>query len=116
MPAPTFGRDAPSLWDNSKPPFKALTASFHLEQLDQFIVAPRGHAHGSWGYAVLRTVYTPESDALFPVALARLTSYVQWWCRYLRFGEESGVRFADTNEEVSRRLYFDVVEDRDGLA
>lgn len=75
-----------------------------------------GHADGSWGYTILRTTYTPESDALFPVALGRLTSYIQWWCRYLRFCEESGVGFADTNEEVCRRLYFDVVDDRDGLA
>ena len=30
MPAPTFGRIPPSLWDESKPPLKDSTACFNL--------------------------------------------------------------------------------------
>jgi hypothetical protein len=29
-----------------------------------------------WGFAIYRTVYTPESDELFPKALAKLDAYV----------------------------------------
>ena len=39
-------------------------------------MAHRGHAQGSWGYTVLRTAYGPESDTLFPTALAGLKSYI----------------------------------------
>ena len=72
---------------------------------------------------IRRTTYTPEADALFPIALARLKSYIYWWCHFLRFPHHPGTpcdgscgASAEPNEEVSRRLYFDVVEDRDGLA
>jgi hypothetical protein len=27
------------------------------------------YASGSWGYTILRTVYTPESDTLFPAMI-----------------------------------------------
>ncbi len=124
MPAPTFGRIPPSLWDESKPPLKNSTACFNLQQLDQFIGVPRGHAHGSWGYTVLRTTYTPEADTLFPLALARLKSYIRWWCHFHRFPLHHGTTpcdgtcgaAAEPNAEISRRLYLDVVEDREGLA
>lgn len=39
------------------PPFKDPTAGFHLEQLDQFIVVPRGHAHG-WLRVAVRDLET----------------------------------------------------------
>ena len=126
MPAPTFGRIPLSLWDQRNPPPKDSTACFNLRQLDRYLIVPRGHAHGSWGYTVLRTAYTPESDALFPIALARLESYIHWWCYFGRFPAHHGTPpslcdgscgvSAEPNDEVYRRLYLDVVEDRDGLA
>ncbi len=87
MAAPTFFGQIPrSLWDERMPPFnKSSTACFNLQQLDKFLVVSRGHAHGSWGYTVLRTTYTPESEALFPIALARLESCIRWWNHFVRF-------------------------------
>ncbi|KAL2193944.1 hypothetical protein P885DRAFT_63492 [Corynascus similis CBS 632.67] len=80
------------------------------------------YAHGLWGYTILRTVYTPESDALFPVAMERLKRLVHYWCHYTRFPafgalcEEWRVDYAELNEELFRRCFLDVVEDREGLA
>jgi hypothetical protein len=80
-----------------------------------------GYAHGSWGYTVLRTVYTPESDTLFPAAIERLKKYVHFWCHYGRFpsygeyAESRAIAFAEPNDEISRRFYLDVIED-EGLA
>ncbi|KAK3899426.1 hypothetical protein C8A05DRAFT_18140 [Staphylotrichum tortipilum] len=76
---------------------------------------------GSWGFTVLRTVYTPESDVLFPLAMERLRRVVQYWCHYTRFPgigascEEWKVVDGSWNDEVFRRFWLDVVEDREGL-
>jgi len=121
MPAPTFGPIPPSLWDDN-PPVKSSTAQQNLRALNQYIRGHRGHAHGSWGYTVLRTAYTPESDVLVPVALDGLKRYVHWWCHHGRFPafgalcEEQRVDFSEPNDELFRRFYLEVVEDREGLA
>jgi hypothetical protein len=79
------------------------------------------HDTSSWGYTILRTAYTPESDALFPIALDRLKSQVRYWCHFTRFRgfgamcEESRVDFDEPNEELLRRFYIEVVEDWEGL-
>ncbi|KAH6635946.1 hypothetical protein F5144DRAFT_600725 [Chaetomium tenue] len=49
-----------------------ISATGSLGALNQFIRAPRGRTHGSWGYTILRTGYSPESGVLFTVALERL--------------------------------------------
>ena len=76
---------------------------------------------GSWGFAVLRIVYTPESDILFPLAMERLREVVRWWCHYTRFPSFGAsckawkVDDGSWNEEVFGRFWLDVVEDREGL-
>ena len=70
---------------------------------------------------MLRTVYTPESNALFPLAMERLRRVVRYWCHWTRFpgmgascwGYE--VEDASWNDEVFGRFWLDVVEDREGL-
>lgn len=123
MPAaPTFGPIPPSLWGNN-PPATSSTARDNLRALNWYIRnGHRGRAHGSWGYTVLRTVYTPGSDALVALALDRLKRYVHFWCHHDRFPafgarcEERRCDFAEPNDELFRRFYLEVVEDREGLA
>jgi len=123
MSAPVFGPVSQNLFDGN-PPEKSSNARCNLLQLDQHLRwgVLKGHARGSWGYTLLRTAYTPEADELFPTAIARLKSYVHYWCHYGRFlaygarCEEQRIDFAEPNEEVFRRFHLDVVEDREGLA
>ncbi|KAK4041885.1 hypothetical protein C8A01DRAFT_34134 [Parachaetomium inaequale] len=121
-PPPTFGPIPQHLWDKS-PPLKDTSASGSLSVLNQYIRGPRGRAHGSWGYTILRTAYGPESDALFAVALERLKSQVYWWGnhtgRFSAFGalcEEYRVDYDEPNQELFRRFYVEVIEDKEGLA
>ncbi|KAG7284376.1 hypothetical protein NEMBOFW57_010749 [Staphylotrichum longicolle] len=123
MSAPTFGPVPRSFFDGNLPQ-RSPTARCNLRQLDQQLRwgALVGHAQSSWGYTVLRTAYTPEADELFRIAIARLKSYVHYWCHYDRFlsygarCEERCGDFAEHCEEVFRRFHLDVVEDREGLA
>jgi hypothetical protein len=84
-------------------------------------VQRRYHGWGGWGYAVLRTVYTPESDVLFPLAMERLKAVVRWWVHYYRFPmfgpacEQRKVLDTRWNDEVADRFWLDVVEDKEGL-
>ena len=71
MPAaPVFGPVPDFLWDKTSRP-----AREELHQLHKHVRYHRRedleYGAGSWGYTVLRTVYTPESDALFPTATTR---------------------------------------------
>ena len=98
-----------------------------IGQVGQLASHYRRHAQrryrgwGAWGYTVLRTVYTPESDVLFPVAMERLRALVRYWCHYTRFPafgascEKRKVVDEEWNEEVAGRFWLDVVEDREGL-
>lgn len=84
---------------------KAGPVKDDLFRFDHFIQAPRGHAQGSWGYTVLRTAYSAESDALVPLTLDRLKRYMHYFCHYGRFlglgalCEEWRVDFSGPNEE-----------------
>ncbi|KAK8062763.1 cytochrome P450 oxidoreductase [Apiospora hydei] len=67
---------------------------------------------------VLRTVYTPESNALFPAAIAKLERWIrQYYVHKTRFslwgekGEASHKPDGCINAELGRRLRFDVVQD-----
>ena len=78
-------------------------------------------ASGAWGYTVLRTVYTPESDALFPAMVERVKRLVRYWCHHFRFPafgplcERDRVDFAEPSDELFRRFHLDIVQDREGL-
>jgi hypothetical protein len=73
-----------------------------------------------WGYAIYRTVYTPESDALFPLALAKLDAYVY---REIGWDLYDDSRAAHTpekppydpapNQEIRERYENVVLEDRE---
>ncbi|KAK1761701.1 hypothetical protein QBC33DRAFT_582207 [Phialemonium atrogriseum] len=60
---------------------------------------------GLWGYTILRTVYTKESDALFPIAIGKLPSK-------MATDQKSN---GSVNEELGRRFRVEVVEDKDKL-
>ncbi|EPE31215.1 hypothetical protein GLAREA_04182 [Glarea lozoyensis ATCC 20868] len=73
----------------------------------------------TWGFTIFRTVYTPESDAQFPLFLAKLRTYVDnaidWDLRptpYTALSTEPPFDHGP-NEEMKRRFVNDVVEDRD---
>ncbi len=123
MPAPTFGRVPDHLRGGLGNPKKERQACYHLTNLNYHIGnAHNNYATGSWGYTVLRTVYTPESDALFPAAIERLKRYVHYWCHALRYpsygerGESKVIHSTERNDELYRRFYLDIIEDKAALA
>ncbi|KAK7959302.1 uncharacterized protein PG986_004156 [Apiospora aurea] len=72
---------------------------------------------------ILRTVYTPESDALFPAAIAKLKRWIrQYYVHKTRFspwggekGEASHKPDGCINAEIARRLRFDILQDAEEL-
>ncbi len=114
-----FGRELPKKYDQAAVGMLNQLARDYWEHTPPEL---RYHGWGGWGYTLLRTVYTPESDALFPVAIERLRRLVRYWCHYTRFPaigaycEEHRVDYDAPNEEVFRRFFLEVVEDREGLA
>lgn len=120
---PTFGRIPSNLW-NDEPPAKEHNATFRLRQLDQRLGYSQGRAHGTWDYTVLRTAYLVH--ARVGRAVPRRDGppeapHVRYWChhgRFVDFGplcEEYRVEFGEPNEELFRRFWLEVVEDREGL-
>jgi hypothetical protein len=106
-------------------PKREKEACFHIEQLGRQsrwanLTGPR-YGNGSWGYTVLRTVYTPESDALFAEAIdkiKRCVHYATHCRRFPMFGsacQERCITYAEPNDEISRRFYLDVIEDKTNL-
>ncbi|TPX10952.1 uncharacterized protein E0L32_008158 [Thyridium curvatum] len=65
----------------------------------------------SWGYTVLRTIYSEESNELWPVALAKLERWVtQYFVHETRLAVP---RFTDgsVNEEMGRRFVLETLQD-----
>ncbi|KAL3954475.1 hypothetical protein ACCO45_010038 [Purpureocillium lilacinum] len=80
------------------------------------------YGKGSWGFTVLRTVYTEESDALFPVAIKALEQWItNYYVHLHRFpwfgtqGERCQKTDGSANEEISRRFRIEVLEDKDTM-
>lgn len=70
------------------------------------------YAHGSWGYTVLRTTYSDESDRLWPIALARLRHWVaDYFIHYLRL--MANKPDMTVNNELGRRFVLEVVESKE---
>lgn len=73
------------------------------------------------GYTVPRTVYTPESDTLFPVAIDKLKRYIHYASHFKRFPMFGArcqvicIAHAEPNDEISRRFYLDIIEDKTNL-
>ncbi|KAK2777867.1 hypothetical protein CKAH01_11913 [Colletotrichum kahawae] len=69
------------------------------------------YAEGSWGYTVLRVVYTQESHALWPIALQKLNL---WITRYFIHVNRLIKNKPDgqINEELARRFVLEVVENK----
>ncbi|KAK7993989.1 MCM2/3/5 family-domain-containing protein [Apiospora arundinis] len=71
---------------------------------------------------VLRTVYTPESDDLFPSAIAKLECWVREHHlhinRFPMFGEKGRAKHksdGSLNDELARRFRVDLVQDENRL-
>lgn len=80
----------------------------------------------TWGFTILRTVYTPASDTEFPLFLRKLDTYIKREIdtdllpkrpRYDRNGRLIKVTPPDPapNAELYRRYRNDVIEDREKL-
>ncbi|KAL0779933.1 hypothetical protein CaCOL14_004417 [Colletotrichum acutatum] len=70
------------------------------------------YAAGSWGYTVLRTAYSEESDTLWPIAMDKLN---RWVTKYFIHANRLVMNKPDgeINEELARRFILEVIEDRE---
>ncbi|KAL0936260.1 uncharacterized protein CTRU02_208475 [Colletotrichum truncatum] len=104
--------------------FRDGTAVWWLQILQDvyYNADPKTHGRNSWGYTVLRTVYTNESDKLFPIAVERLkrwvvsyyvhsTRFPSWGARGIAQQKTDG----SVNDELGRRFRLEVLEDKDRL-
>ncbi|KAK6858019.1 hypothetical protein PG995_005718 [Apiospora arundinis] len=85
---------------------------------------PETDARGSWGYTiqVLCTVYTPESNDLFPSAIAKLERWVSEHHlhanRFPMFGEKGKAKHnsnGSLNDELARRFRVEFFQDEKRL-
>ncbi|KAI8253298.1 hypothetical protein K4K58_007254 [Colletotrichum sp. SAR11_239] len=69
------------------------------------------YAEGSWGYTVLRVVYTQESDVLWSIALQKLN---RWITQYFIHGNRliKNKPNGEINEELARRFVLEPVENQ----
>ncbi|KAJ0344384.1 hypothetical protein KNSL1_009416 [Colletotrichum chrysophilum] len=69
------------------------------------------YAEGSWGYTVLRVVYTQESDVLWSIALKKLN---RWITQYFIHGNRliKNKPNGEINEELARRFVLEPVENK----
>lgn len=92
-------------------PDHCTTASY----LKQIHDRSEGCAHKySWGVNIYRTVYTPESDTLFPSAVARVETYM----KFGTLGDPSAPQTDYTErveKEIASRLVNSIIEDRQVL-
>ncbi|KAK7911780.1 hypothetical protein PG985_014261 [Apiospora marii] len=102
---------------------EAMDCMWRLSQ-NMYKYPPGAYARGSWGYTILRTVYTPESDDLFPSAIAKLEKWLrQYYLHIGRFpmwgeqGEADHQKMADgsINDELGRRFRVELVQDAQKL-
>ncbi|KAK1537954.1 SCP-like extracellular protein [Colletotrichum paranaense] len=70
------------------------------------------YAAGSWGYTVLRTTYSQESNTLWPIAMDKLN---RWVTQYFIHANRLVMNKPDgeVNEELARRFILEVVEDKE---
>ncbi|KAK3296336.1 uncharacterized protein B0H64DRAFT_374434 [Chaetomium fimeti] len=120
MAAPAFPPVPRSLFYPRRPKTRDNETALRLEALG----ASRHttYAQHLWGFTILRTVYTPESDALFPIAMRRLDAWARYsphQGRFPKYGqayESKAVTDGEPNEELAKRFYCDMIEDKDRLA
>ncbi|KAK6224552.1 hypothetical protein QIS74_02879 [Colletotrichum tabaci] len=67
------------------------------------------YASGSWGYTVLRTTYSDESDRLWPAAMDKLKRWVTEYFVHLNRLITNKLD-GTLNDEVARRFVLEVVE------
>ncbi|KAK1767499.1 hypothetical protein QBC33DRAFT_586891 [Phialemonium atrogriseum] len=70
------------------------------------------YARGPWGYTVLRTTYSDESDALWPIALEKLRRWVVQYFIYYNY-LATNKNDSSVNDELGRRYIVEVLEDTD---
>ncbi|KAF6824879.1 hypothetical protein CMUS01_10055 [Colletotrichum musicola] len=73
------------------------------------------YAQGSWGYTVLRTAYSEESNAMWQQVLEKMK---RWVTQYLIHIDRlrNNKPDASVTEKMARRFVLDVVEDRGGYS
>ncbi|CAI0651010.1 unnamed protein product [Colletotrichum noveboracense] len=71
------------------------------------------YAQGSWGYTILRTAYSEESNALWQVVLEKMKRWVTQYLVYIDY-LRSNKSDASVTKEIARRFAVDVVEDQGG--
>ncbi|KAF5510203.1 hypothetical protein CGCS363_v003772 [Colletotrichum siamense] len=73
------------------------------------------YAQGSWGYTILRTVYSEESDVLWQEGIEKMKRWVTQYLVYVDY-LRSNKSDASVTEEMARRFAVDVVEDQGGYS
>ncbi|KAF4928151.1 hypothetical protein CGCVW01_v002057 [Colletotrichum viniferum] len=69
------------------------------------------YAEGSWGYTVLRVVYTQESNTLWPIALQKFNRWVTQYFIHLNQLLKNKPN-GEINKELARRFILEVVENK----
>lgn len=90
-----------------------------LNALGRFKRDPLPSRAFTWGFTILRTVYTLESDTAFPIAVETLRRWMVHWARIEAFQasyDPSPRPYrTEPSEEIAARIWNEVVEDRERL-
>jgi hypothetical protein len=124
MAAPSFDPLLESFWREGISGSEGTTRDRFrvLNAVETWPDMHHAYATGSWGYTLLRTVYTPESDVIFSEAIERLKLWVRYALhrhRFPSFGERAqslAVTEDAPHEELWRRFHLDVIEDEEKLS
>ncbi|KAF4482118.1 hypothetical protein CGGC5_v010001 [Colletotrichum fructicola Nara gc5] len=71
------------------------------------------YAQASWGYTILRTAYSEESNALWQEVIEKMKRWVTQYLVYIDY-LRSNKSDASVTKEIARRFAVDVVEDQGG--
>ncbi|KFY49182.1 hypothetical protein V495_00661 [Pseudogymnoascus sp. VKM F-4514 (FW-929)] len=76
--------------------------------LQNLLVTHRGSPNCYWGFVIIRTTYTPESDLQWPVAMAKLSDW-------LRVEMRTGSNASDNEQELVVKKFRNLVADNKAL-
>ncbi|CZR54304.1 uncharacterized protein PAC_04188 [Phialocephala subalpina] len=94
--------------------FCALPATERMRVVQHFITDHLRSPNTTWGFAIFRTVYTPESDSNWDALLEKLNAYVRFEVRY-DFEKGLDPEPNDVVAESFKNLIFDDRGKYDGM-
>ncbi|OBT92235.2 hypothetical protein VE01_09996 [Pseudogymnoascus verrucosus] len=72
--------------------------------LHNLLVTHRGSPNCYWGFVIIRTIYTPESDLQWPIAMAKLSDW-------LRVEMKTGSNASDNEQELVVKKFRNLIVD-----